>query len=1065
MAETYRIPRSSLILITTQVSALWLVAGLVLRYIVPGLVRFVDYAFSFVALPGYPSLFITLLMVILTSGMLRGQRAALVFYLVVVQLPNLIGGIEEYLFFSDELFSLSPAAIVAVTTNMLFALLYICIGIWSIKEFPMRVRGRWALSLLILVTGLALSTLIAWAMLTYQHVPTAEGPLSTAVDIAFGISPNDPAELAHYRIPHAIRIVSGVISAMGLFIGLMVLLKSAKVPSVSATEHMTIRRLLLDPPSTDSLGYFATRYDRNMVLSPDGRAAVTYRVVNGVCLAAGDPIGDPQSWKAAVTTWRDYARKHSWVVAAVSVSEAGAKAYKVASLNAFPLGDETIIDVADFHLKDLPDVRRALSAPRRAGYSVKVCRQHAIPAEELTQLALLADKWRVGDERGFTMASERVGDPRDWRNVIVSAHDSSGNPIGLLTFAPWGLHGLSLDVMRRSPDAVSGVTEFMVASLAQESANMGIEQISLNFVVMRETIERGAKVGASIRQRFAMKFLMFTSRWWQIYSLYRSNVKYRPRWQTRYLCIDNAFFTARTLLAYATAEGFLPSLSRYFSPVGEPNDIIELEKSLINRPVPEPRVSEQRGVRRRKLAQFEAAGGVGYPVGVPRTHSVKDVVEAGKSPEGAISLTGRICHIRDFGGVVFADLVEEHATIQILFERTAGTSWRDFRSFVNRGDLVSVTGVLGTSRNGTVSLLAQSWVMAAKSLVPLPQTPLVNPHLRAKMRHIDYALNARSYQLFEARSKVVAFVRQSLYSQGFLEAETPILQAIHGGANARPFHTHIRAYDQHLTLRIAPELYLKRLVIAGMPKVFEIGRNFRNEGVDATHNPEFTSLEAYEAYGDWDSMRVLTENLFRGAAEAIYGKPEVTSQDGTVLDLSKPWPVVSVFDAVSQAVGCTIIPGSDISDYAELVQRYEVDAETVGQLVTELYDELIEPTTVFPTFYTGFPVETSPLTMADPNNPHIAQRWDLVGLGMELGTAYTELSHPLEQRSRFVQQSLLAAGGDPEAMEVDEPFLEALEFGMPPTGGLGIGVDRMVMFLTGTSIREILAFPFVKPEK
>lgn len=1062
MVEKTRFQRSSLILITTQISALWLFVGLLLRYVAPHFVERVDFFFVFIALPGYPTLFITLLMIILTSGMLRGHRAALIFYLIVIQVPTFINGLEN-LWLIYGTFSPTPFPVVAeIMSNTLFSLAYICVGFWSLKDFPMRVRGRWFLAFGILVGSIIVSTLIAWALLSFSPMHAESHLFETALNTALGLSPDDLAERGQYWAPPAVRVISGIISAGGLYIALIVLLKSAKVPSVSSEEHMMIRRLLLDPPSPDSLGYFATRYDRNVVASPDQKAAVTYRVVNGVCLAAGDPIGDPASWKAAIKEWRAHARKNSWVVAAVSASEAGARAYKSASLNAIPLGDETIIDVADFHVKDLPDVRRALSAPNRAGYTVKVRRQSSIPADELTELSLRADAWRVGDERGFTMASERVGDPRDFRSVIVTAHDADGHPVGILTFAPWGLHGLSLDVMRRSPDAVSGVTEFMVASLAQEAQNMGIEQISLNFVVMRETIERGAKVGASPRERFALKFLMFTSRWWQIYSLYRSNVKYRPRWQTRYLCVDNAFFTARTLIAYATAEGFLPSISRYFPPVGDPHEIIELEKSLIHQDVPEPRIPEQRRVRRRKLVEFEQSGGIGYPVSVPRTHSIADAVNM---EAGHMSLTGRVHHVRDYGGVVFADIVEEHAHIQVIFERSAGEAWATFRACVNRGDLVSVTGDLGASHSGTFSLLGESWAMAAKSLVPMPKIPLTNPHLRAKLRHIDYAMNPQAYNLFRARAQVVAYVRQTLYAQGYLEAETPILQTIHGGANARPFRTHIRAYDQALTLRIAPELYLKRLVVGGTPKVFEIGRNFRNEGVDATHNPEFTSLEAYEAYGDWDTMRVLTEELFRGAATAIHGKPEIVAEDGTVLDLSQPWPVVSVFDAVSEAVGRTIVPGSTIAEYADLCERYEIEAETVGQLVTELYDELIESSTVFPTFYTGFPVETSPLTMADPDNPHIAQRWDLVGLGMELGTAYTELAHPLEQRARFTQQSLLAAGGDPEAMEIDEPFLTALEFGMPPTGGLGIGMDRMVMFLTGTTIRDVLAFPFVKPEK
>ncbi|QRV01516.1 bifunctional lysylphosphatidylglycerol synthetase/lysine--tRNA ligase LysX [Arcanobacterium phocisimile] len=1065
MAKTTRYSRSSLILITAQISAIWLVLGLVLRYISPGLIAFVDQLFFFISIPGYPTLFVTLLMVILTSGMLRGQRSALIFYLAAIQLPSVIVSSIELTLFSDD-FALLPMLIrIGIISNLIFGLLYIALGIWSLGEFPRRVSGRWILSLAILTAGLTLSAVVVCIMLTSIHFQTPDNLFATAINTAMGLSPDDPTENVRFWVPATVRIVAGVISASGLFIALMVLLKSERVPSVSPQEHLLIRRLLLDPPSPDSLGYFATRYDRNVVAAPDQRAAVTYRVVNGVCMAAGDPIGDPQSWNAAIAAWRDYARANSWAIAAVSASEAGARAYKAASLYPVPLGDETIIDVADFHLKELPEVRRALSGPRRAGYTVKVRRQASIPADELTALALRADAWRVGDERGFTMASERVGDPRDSRTVVVTAHDAHGEPVGLLTFAPWGLHGLSLDVMRRSPNAVSGVTELMVATLAQESPNLGVEQISLNFVVMRETIERGSKVGASPLQRVALKFLMFTSRWWQIYSLYRSNVKYRPRWQTRYLCIDNAFFGARTLVAYAAAEGFLPTISRYFPPVGDPEEIIALEKSLIHRPAPEPHIPEQRRVRRRKLAKLEKAGLTGYPTAVPRTHSIAQVLQCENLSEGKISITGRVHYIRDFGGVVFADVVEEHHKIQIIFERSAGQAWSDFRALVNRGDLLSVTGTLGTSRNGTQSLLAIGWAMAAKSLVPMPKTALTNPHLRAKLRHIDYALNARAYELFTLRARVVAYVRQTLYKSGYLEAETPILQAIHGGANARPFHTHINAYDQPLTLRIAPELYLKRLVVGGTPKVFEIGRNFRNEGVDNTHNPEFTSLEAYEAYGDWNTMRELTEDLFRGAAEVVNGKPEIIAADGTVLDLSQPWPVIPVFDAVSKVIGRKITPGADMSEYTDLAEEYEIEAETVGQLVTELYDEFVEPNTVFPTFYTGFPVETSPLTMADPDNPHIAQRWDLVGLGMELGTAYTELAHPLEQRKRFTEQSLLAAGGDPEAMEIDEPFLTALEFGMPPTGGLGLGVDRMVMFLTGTTIREVLAFPFVKPEK
>ena len=386
---------------------------------------------------------------------------------------------------------------------------------------------------------------------------------------------------------------------------------------------------------------------------------------------------------------------------------------------------------------------------------------------------------------------------------------------------------------------------------------------------------------------------------------------------------------------------------------------------------------------------------------MPRTH---DLAVLGELPvdDAEISVTGRVQRIRDHGGVQFAQIEESGVQFQLLVEATAGEAARTFRRFVSKGDVISATGVLGASRNGTPSLLVSQWHMAAKSLVEFPTQPLSNPYRRAKLRHMDLGTNLAARDLVIARAKVVDAVRQTLRAEEFLEAETPILQTVHGGANARPFRTHIRAYDQHLTLRIAPELYLKRLVVGGIPKVFELGRNFRNEGVDNTHNPEFTALEAYQAYGDWNSMRLLTERLIRNAAMAVHGSTTLHLHAGNgepvAIDLSEPWAVVPVYQAVSDAVGKVIRPEDDVASHKDLLDRYGLKVGSVGELVNELYDELVEPNTIAPTFYSWFPVETSPLTMADPEQPLTAQRWDLVACGMELGTAYTELADPLEQR-------------------------------------------------------------------
>jgi lysyl-tRNA synthetase class 2 len=310
-------------------------------------------------------------------------------------------------------------------------------------------------------------------------------------------------------------------------------------------------------------------------------------------------------------------------------------------------------------------------------------------------------------------------------------------------------------------------------------------------------------------------------------------------------------------------------------------------------------------------------------------------------------------------------------------------------------------------------------------------------------------------------------VREELHDRGFIEAETPILQRVHGGANARPFTTHINAYDMDLYLRIALELYLKRLVVGGIEKVYEIGRNFRNEGVDATHNPEFTMLEAYEAYGDYMTVATLTRELIQRAAKDALGGTQLHRADGTEADIGGDWPVKSVHGAVSEALGEEVTPDTADGRLRALSDRAGVPLEPKwnrGQVLLEMYERLVERRTVMPTFYRDFPVEVSPLTRAHRADPRLAERWDLVAFGTELGTGYSELVDPVEERARLTAQSLLAAGGDPEAMVVDEDFLQALEHGMPPTGGMGMGIDRMLIMFTGETIRETILFPMVRPE-
>lgn len=473
-----------------------------------------------------------------------------------------------------------------------------------------------------------------------------------------------------------------------------------------------------------------------------------------------------------------------------------------------------------------------------------------------------------------------------------------------------------------------------------------------------------------------------------------------------------------------------------------------------------------------KVDRLTRAGVDAYPVAHPPTHTVE---AAAASPVGTtVRVSGRLLRIRDYGGVVFGLVRDWSGDIQILLdrERVGRERLAQFASDFDLGDLVSCTGTIGHSRSGALALLISDWRMNAKSLHPLPDKyrGLTDPEARVRRRYVDMEINPQARALMRARSAVVASLRDTLGELGYLEVETPILQQIHGGANAAPFTTHINAYDLDLYLRIAPELYLKRLCVGGMEKVFEIGRVFRNEGADFKHNPEFTILEAYEAHGDYESAMLLCRRLIQRAAVAAHGREIILrpGEDGTMteIDISGEWPVITMHAAVAAKIGADVAPETPLGELHRLCDEHGVPYERTwdaGAVAQEMYEHLVEDVTEFPTFYTNFPTSMSPLTRPHRSIAGVAEKWDLVAWGVELGTAYSELTDPVDQRDRLTRQSTLAAGGDPEAMELDEDFLEALEHGMPPTGGLGMGVDRVVMLITGGSIRETLAFPLAKP--
>ena len=487
-------------------------------------------------------------------------------------------------------------------------------------------------------------------------------------------------------------------------------------------------------------------------------------------------------------------------------------------------------------------------------------------------------------------------------------------------------------------------------------------------------------------------------------------------------------------------------------------------------------VPEQVRVRLEKRARMLASGVDPYPVGYPRTTTAAALrAEYGSLPPDAqtgevAGIAGRVMLSRIGGKLCFAMLRDGGADIQVMIrlDRVGESALASWKRDVDLGDHVGVTGEVITSKSGELSVLADSFAITAKSLRPLPEKHkgLTDPESRVRQRYLDLIVNPAARRLAETRSAVTQSVRSALVERGYLEVETPVLTGTHGGANARPFVTHGNAYDSQLYLRIALELYLKRLVVGGIEKVFEIGRNFRNEGVDATHNPEFTMLEAYESYGDYSTIAELTQSLAQGAAVAAFGSTVIRRADGNEYDIGGEWRSLPVHEAISLALGEEVAPDTELPALLELCAKADVPLQPSwnrGQVILDMYVRLVERQTVQPTFYLDFPVEVSPLTRQHRSDPRLAERWDLVAFGAELGTGYSELVDPVVQRERLTAQSLLAAGGDPEAMQLDEDFLLALEYAMPPSGGMGMGIDRLMIMLTGENIRETILFPFVRP--
>jgi len=982
--------------------------------------------------------------------------------------------------------------------GLAFHIAAIVLLVLSYNEFWAKVRrGAVFTAAAVLVAGNVIGIVLAWSLL--QVFPGSLHPddrLEYAINRVSGFAVATP-DFFIGKPNVLLNALFGLFGALALMAAAVVLFQSQRAENaLTAEDESAIRGLLEVWGKNDSLGYFATRRDKSVIFAPSGRAAITYRVEVGVCLASGDPVGDPRAWPQAIGAWLARSSDYGWAPGVMGASSTGAQAYRDAGLSALQLGDEAILYPDKFRLSgaDMRGVRQAVTRARRAGLTVRMRRHRDLSVEQMAEVVKHADAWRDTEtERGFSMALGRLGDGADGDCLLVEAiegDDPSGPVVGMLSFVPWGPNGLSLDLMRRAPQSPNGTVELMVSELLQRADTIGVNRVSLNFAMFRSAFEEGARLGAGPVARLWRALLVFFSRWWQLETLYRSNMKYQPHWVPRYACYDDARLIPRVGVASVIAEGFLvlPFSRRGRQHTGQHSAVPRVTAGLPAPDGPAPsdvadglfgdgagpaaqrRLPEQVKVRMAKLQDLQDRGVDAYPVGRPPTHTVAAALASGDG--SAVVVSGRVLRTRDYGGVTFATLRDWSGDVQLLLDTSALDSDADDFALVDLGDLVEVTGRMGYSRNGTRSVLVTSWRMLGKCLRPLPDKwkGLTDPEARVRARYVDLAVNPVSRDLVRARSDILRSIRETLFAKDFLEVETPILQQIHGGANARPFQTHINAYDLDLYLRIAPELYLKRLCVGGVERVFELGRAFRNEGVDFSHNPEFTLLEAYQAHADYRTWIDGCREIIQNAATAANGSAVVMrpGADGTLepVDISGQWAVKTVHDAVSAALGEHVGPDTDLSTLRRLCDEAGIPYLThwdAGAVVLELYERLVEERTAEPTFYTDFPTSVSPLTRPHRSTPGVAERWDLVAWGVELGTAYSELTDPVEQRRRLQQQSILAAGGDPEAMELDEDFLQAMEYAMPPTGGLGVGVDRVVMLITGRSIRETLPFPLAKP--
>ena len=668
--------------------------------------------------------------------------------------------------------------------------------------------------------------------------------------------------------------------------------------------------------------------------------------------------------------------------------------------------------------------------------------------------------------------------------------------VAMLSLVPWGTNGVSLDLMRRSPQSPNGTIELMVSELCLQSEDIGISRISLNFAMFRSAFEQGAQLGAGPIARLWRGLLVFFSRWWQLETLYRSNMKYQPEWVPRYACYEDARLVPRVGVASVIAEGFLvlPFSRRNEQHTGHtsrrrrtlvatgpaaPRRQRARPRSSCSAELPDerqtPRLPEQVRVRMAKLKTLQDSGVDAYPVGQAPSHTVAQALDAADGT--AVTVAGRILRIRDYGGVLFAQLRDWSGEVQLLLDNSqleTRPTRRTFTAAIDLGDLIEVTGTMGASKSGTRSLIVRSWRLIGKCLRPLPDKwkGLTDQEARVRARYVDLAINTEARDLIRARSSVLHAIRETLVGKGFLggrdadpaadprRRQRPAVPHPHQRLRPRPVPAHRPG--------ALPQAAVRRRRGAGLRTGSRVPQRGRRLQPQPRVHPA-GGLSGARRLQRVD-RRLPRADPERGAGRQRRAGGDAARGHRRHAGTGRHLRAVAGQDRARRGVrGARRAhrPRHRPGHAAQAVRRARTSPTsptgTPARSCSRCTSSWSRTAPRRPTFYKDFPTSVSPLTRPHRSNAGVAERWDLVAWGVELGTAYSELTDPVEQRRRLQEQSLLAAGGDPEAMELDEDFLQAMEYAMPPTGGLGMGVDRVVMLITGRSIRETLPFPLAKP--